>query len=702
MESKWSDDKASEYLARYASKWGEDLALRAYLGTLIGSDSRLVLHGGGNNSVKTARRNILGENHPVLLVKASGLNMATIEPQGYAALDLEYLKKLRSLADLTDEDMRNEFQTHLCSSDSSAPSIETLVHAFIPKKFIDHTHADAILTLTNQPGAETLVREALGPEILILPYITPGFKLAQAAADLFARNPESKAMVWLRHGLVSWGDTARESYEATLNAITRAEEYIAGHRKHPLIAAATTPTDVAWKRFLELAPSMRGMLSLPTEDQDHPFLRPILQPLITRESLDFVDSDRGREMALTPPLTSDHLIRTKALPLWIDDPHHGDAGRLKEQIATAVRGYAAAYDAYVERYSALMPKGVTRLDSLPRVILIPGIGAVCTGKNTQACGIVRDIAEHTLAVKAQIAAMGTYQGSSGADLFRMEYRTLQHAKLAAEKDLPLGRQVALVTGAAGAIGSCICQSLLEQGCHVAATDLQGEGLDSLARELTASFGPRVIGAPMDVTDQESVAGAFASIYRAWGGLDLVVVNQGIALVSSIEEMDTEAFRRLSRVNVEGTLRVLQAAGRHFRVQGTGGDIVLISTKNVFAPGASFGAYSATKTAAHQLARIASLEFSSMGVRVNMVSPDAVFSSGARKSGLWAEVGPSRMKARGLSAAELEEHYRNRNLLKAKVTARHVANAVLFFALRQTPSTGATIPVDGGLPDATPR
>ncbi|MBZ5498579.1 MAG: bifunctional aldolase/short-chain dehydrogenase [Acidobacteriia bacterium] len=702
MESRWSDTKAAEYIERYGPRWGEDLALRTYLGALIGADDRLVLHGGGNNSVKTSLTNILGENRSIIFVKASGINMAAIEPEGYTALDLEHLKRLRALPDLTDEDMRNEFQTHLCNSRASAPSIETLAHAFIPKKFIDHTHADAILALTNQREGESLVREALGPEVLILDYITPGFKLARAAADAFAAKPQSNAMVWMCHGLVSWGDTARESYEATISLITKAEEYLTRHARHPLVVQVSTPLDVARKRYVEIAPSVRGLLALPSGDPDRPYARTILQPLITRPVLDFVDSDHGREFALTPPLTADHLIRTKALPLWVDHPDYDRIENLREQIATGIRDYAASYDAYIERHSSQMPKGVTRLDSFPRLILMPGIGAFCSGKNVYASGIVRDIAEHTLSVKAQIAAMGTYLGSDESDLFHMEYRPLQHAKLTAEPELPLGRHVALVTGAAGAIGSGICQALLEQGCNVAATDLAVENLTSLTNELSPAFGPHIIGVPLDVTDPQSVAQAFDVISSTWGGVDLVVVSAGVALVSSLEEMDLEAFRRLERVNTEGTLLVLRAAGRHFRTQGTGGDIVLISTKNVFAPGAKFGAYSATKCAAHQLARIASLEFGAIDVRVNMVAPDAVFSSGTRKSGLWAEVGPDRMRSKGLKAEELEEHYRSRNILKARVTARHVANAVLFFATRQTPSTGATIPVDGGLPDATPR
>ncbi len=276
-------------------------------------------------------------------------------------------------------------------------------------------------------------------------------------------------------------------------------------------------------------------------------------------------------------------------------------------------------------------------------------------------------------------------------------------KAASGHDTRLVGRTALVTGAAGAIGYGICRGLLERGCHVAITDLPGERFDKFVAEFQKCDAERVIGVPMDVTDAKSVARCFREnqprLGAAWTSWS---INAGLALACPLVEIDLEAFRRLERVNVEGTLLVLAEAGRHFARQNTGGDVILISTKNVFAPGAGFGAYSATKAAAHQLARIASLEFAPLGVRVNMVAPDAVFSGGAHKSGLWAEVGPGRMKARGLDEKGLEEYYRNRNLLKARVTAEHVANAVLFFATRQTPTTGACIPVDGGLPDATPR
>jgi len=277
---------------------------------------------------------------------------------------------------------------------------------------------------------------------------------------------------------------------------------------------------------------------------------------------------------------------------------------------------------------------------------------------------------------------------------------VEKERIAAE--YPLRNKVAVVTGAAGAIGAGICRGLLEKGCRVAATDLVPARLNELVEDLNVIGRGRIIGVPVDVTKKESLERGFGEVIRTWGGVDIVVVNAGIAMVAPLMDMDPDAFRRLEKVNVEGTLLTMAEAGRNLVRQGIGGDIVLVSSKNVFAPGAQFGAYSATKAASHQLARIASLEYAPYGIRVNMVSPDAVFSDGKRRSGLWAEIGPSRMKARGLDEKGLEEYYRNRNLLKARVTANHVANAVLFFVTRQTPTTGATIPVDGGIPEAAPR
>jgi rhamnose utilization protein RhaD (predicted bifunctional aldolase and dehydrogenase)/NAD(P)-dependent dehydrogenase (short-subunit alcohol dehydrogenase family) len=708
MKNRWSDTEASKFVSELSGEYGEDLALRTYSSRLLGSEDGLVLHGGGNVSVKSTVTNALGESISAIFVKGSGHDLALIEPEGHTALDLSYLGRLRSLTKLSGLAMLRELMARRFDHEAAAPSIEALLHAFLPHKYIDHTHADAILALTNRPGGEKAVKAALGEGVAVLEYVKPGFELAVAAAEAYEESSGCAAMVLMKHGLLTWGDTARESYDRTIKLVNKAEEYLDSHaakakgKKMAGLGPVTpTPEELARGRYIEIAPVLRGALAIPSGDEDRPHLRFVLRPLITEDILKIVDSERGAELALTPPLTSDHLIRTKATPLWIENPGYGSLEKAAEIISEAIADYAVKYDEYFRRNSERIEPGLKRLDSMPRVILMPGLGAVCAGKDIDEADIVRDITEHTLKTKAKVFESGPYEGLGEEHLFDMEYFGLQHKKLS-DDGRPLGRSVALVTGAAGAIGSGICEELLENGCHVAATDLPGEALDSFARELRGQYGDRVLPIPLDVTDPKSVTSAMDSVVETWGGMDILVSNAGVAHVSSLSEMKLEDFQRLERINVEGTLNILAEAGRHFKLQGTGGDIVLVSTKNVFSPGAEFGAYSATKAAAHQLARIAGLELAPLGVRVNMVSPDAVFGAEDRRSGLWAEVGPGRMKARGLDEKGLEEYYRNRNLLKSRVTARHVARAVMFFVTRQTPTTGATIPVDGGLPDSTPR
>ena len=725
MRSKWSDEEAAGFVTRYGAGWGEQLALRTYSTRLLGAEPALVLHGGGNSSVKAPWKNVFDESVPAIFVKASGADMATIEPDGHPALDFDYLRRLRVLKELDDGTMVDQLRTHLLRADSATPSIEALVHAFLPATFVDHTHADAILALTNRPDGETVARQALGDDVIILPYVTPGFELALAAAAALEACPAARGMVWAHHGLVTWGDSARQSYEAMIDVVSRAERFLEARRAQAGAIALDAAADSAIEARLALvAPVVRGLLAQRTDDCDRPYRRVVVQPLTTPEVLAALAAPGAREILVTPPLTSDHLIRTKALPLWVEGLAYDDPGKLREQLEAAVQSYCEIYEAYLDRYATSMPPGVQPFDPRPRVVLIPGLGAFCAGLDLRESTIVRDITEHTLAVKGLLCAGGSYEGLREEELFRMEYRTLQHAKLGpdAPAAAPTGAtravagasagqpaavaalrgHVALVTGAAGAIGTGVCQGLLEAGCLVAATDLPGAPLETLVRGMEADFAGKVLGVPLDVTDGASVHAAFAHVSSTWGGVDLVIANAGVAMVSSLIDLDLERYRKLERVNVEGTLLVLAEAARLFKRQGTGGDIVLVSTKNVFAPGADFGAYSSTKAAAHQLARIASLELAPDDVRVNMVSPDAVFAHGTCRSGLWAEVGPDRMRARGLDEAGLEAYYQSRNLLKAQVTAAHVANAVLFFATRQTPTTGATIPVDGGLPDSTPR
>jgi rhamnose utilization protein RhaD (predicted bifunctional aldolase and dehydrogenase)/NAD(P)-dependent dehydrogenase (short-subunit alcohol dehydrogenase family) len=702
MLNRWSEQDAGRAVDAYGPAWGEAVALRTYASRLLGQEPALVLHGGGNASVKATWRTVTGDEAPAIFVKASGFDMATIEPAGHPALDLGVLLRLQGLDALADDAMVNEVRRALFDTRAPNPSIETLVHAFLPAAFIDHTHADAILTLTNQRDGLALVQDAFWDSAMVVPYVEPGFQLAKAVAAAAASKPALRALVLMKHGLITWGRTARESYTLHLDLVTQAEDIAkARGRRGATVTVPDAAASLAWDRLADIGPILRGQLARPTGDADRPWDRVVLQPIVTDGVLALLDREGAKDALVTPPLTTDHLIRTRSLPLWVDAPAWGDEAALRTQLGGAIEAYRQSYGTYVERHRAAMQAGLELFDPSPRVVLIPGLGAICAGRNAREAVIARDITAQTLDVKGRIASMGSYEGLSERELFLMEYRGVQHAKLAAPAG-PLADRVALVTGAAGAIGTGVATGLLEAGCHVVVTDLPGAALESLAAELDAAFPGRAVGVPMDVTDGASVADAFRFAARTWGGVDLVIVNAGIAHVAALTVMDVETFRKLERVNIEGTLLVLAECGRHFARQQTGGDVVLVSTKNVFAPGARFGAYSATKAAAHQLARIASLEMADLDVRVNMVSPDAVFSHGARRSGLWAEVGPDRMKARGLDEAGLEEYYRSRNLLKARVTARHVANAVLYFATRQSPTTGATIPVDGGLPDATPR
>lgn len=715
MISRWVDAEAAAFVDRYAAEWGEPLALRTYTSRLLGAEDSLVLHGGGNSSVKSTWRNILGEEVPALFVKASGVDLASVGPEGHPGLDLDYLLRLRAVDSMSDEVMLEEMRTHLLRADSAAPSIEALVHAFIPARYVDHTHADAVLALTNRPDGAALAAEVFGEAVIVLPYVTPGFALAKACLAALEERPDAVAMVWAHHGLVTWGETARESYELMIRLVARAEEHLDSvgadaRRCAAAPAEAAPPSDdelaAARARLAEMAPLVRGLLAEPTGDPDDPHRRMVVVPLATAEVSAALALPDARERFVSPPLTGDHLIRTKPLPMWSEALSATATGaspddeEVRACLAAEIAVYEEAYRAYLARHAAAMPAGVEPFDAKPRVILFAGVGALCAGPEIRDAVIARDITEHTLSVKCLV---DDYQGLPEAELFAMEYRTLQHAKLRSKTNgAPLRGRVAVVTGAAGAIGSGICEGLLENGCLVAATDLPGDPLGGLVERLSEHFPGRVAGVPLDVTDPVSVAAAFSAVAGMWGGVDLVVPNAGLACVASLVDLDLERYRRLEQVNVEGTLLVLAEAARMFRRQGIGGDIVLVSTKNVFAPGAGFGAYSSTKAAAHQLARVAGLELACDDVRVNMVAPDAVFSGVGCRSGLWAEVGPDRMKSRGLNEAGLEDYYRDRNLLKARVTAEHVARAVLFFATRQTPTTGATIPVDGGLPDSTPR
>jgi rhamnulose-1-phosphate aldolase/alcohol dehydrogenase len=697
MPRPWSQREADEFRERFAAD-GEDVALRVYSSRLIGRDPDLVLHGGGNTSVKSRARDLYGAEIEVIHVKGSGWDLESIEPTGLPALRLEELRRLRALPALDDETMAAELRRALLApARAPNPSVETLLHAFLPHKFVDHSHADAILALTNQPDGRARIRALYGERVGYVPYVMAGFALAKLAAEIYEKAPEVEGLVLEKHGLFTFGDDARTSYERHVALVERAQaaiaEQVEGRRlldARPVVARIE-PGDVA--------PIVRGALAEPTGDPDRPWRRLVLEHRSSDEILHFAAADLAPELCAAPPITPDHVIRTKGRWLYVRQPAYGDETALRAQLDAAVAAFRDEYRAYFARHAAHRTPAPKPLDPTPRVVVLPGIGLFAAGETRRATRIAADIAEHTVATKIRAAMIGRYDGISEAELFEMEYWTLEQAKLGKRVPPPLEGQTVLVTGGAGAIGEGVARRALAAGANVALVDLDGERLEAVQQRL-GSGDCEIVEA--DVTRENEMRRAFREAAAAFGGVDVVVANAGIAVTGALTDLDLAAFQRAVEVNLTGAFLTLREGLRALVRQGTGGNVVVVSTKNVFAPGARFGAYSASKAGAHQLGRVAALEGAEHGIRVNLLNADAVFGTAENPSGLWAKVGPERAAAHGVEASALPDFYRKRNLLRARVDADHVGNAVVFLATNQTPTTGAVIPIDGGLPDAFPR
>ncbi len=695
MINRYSAREAEAFIASHPHL-NPDLCLRTYTSRLIGREASLVLHGGGNTSAKTTITTLLGDQLEVLYIKGSGWDLATIEPQGFPALDLNYLRRLRALKGLSDEEMVNQFRTHLQDSGSPNPSIETLVHAFLPQKFIDHTHADAIVTLTNLSDPEDRLREVLGPKTAILGWIMPGFPLAQAMADCYEQQPDATSIVLLHHGIFTFGETASAAYDQMIATVSLAEDYLDSCLKTTKVLRRQVPSVPP-----EIAlPLLRGSLA---RDNAPPF---ILEWRSNDEILSALAADGAQDQFTSGVLTPDHVIRTKNRPLWLNLTDL-DETQMSQAIQTGMAAYEKTYHDYFQTQVESRKLQRTELDRKPRVILIPGLGLITAGISQAQASIAADIAEHTIRAKTLGVAVGPYRELDDGALFDMEYWNLEQAKLGKKQPPPLAGHTALVTGGGGAIACGIGRQLLASGARLYLADLNPERLDRVCALLGQEFKAALITPlTMDVTDAESVKQGLQQIICDCGGLDILVPNAGIAHVAPLADLDESDFRRAIDVNLLGVFRVIKAAEPVFRRQhATGlksGQIIINSSKNVFAPGAAFGAYSASKAGAHQLGKIAALELAAIGVRVNMINADAIFSDHDISSGLWDVVGPDRMRSRKLDPEGLRDYYRQRNLLKAEVTADHVGNAVVFFATGLTPTTGATLPVDGGVADAFPR
>ena len=651
------------------------LQLRVYTSRLLGQNSDLVLHGGGNTSVKIQQTNLFGEAEDILYVKGSGCDLATIDEDGFTPLLLKTLRKLAALENISDVEMIRQQQMAKSNPDAPNPSVEALLHAIIPFDWIDHTHADAVVTLTNTPGGNELIRKIYGERLLLIPYVMPGFKLSRKVFEMTKKIDwtQFEGMILLNHGIFSFGDTALESYTRMIDLVSLAEDFLA--KNSTLTNTAATESVPGKAELLKLAcirrkvSAIRGTASL-------------AQLNFSTEARTFAKLTNVKEIATRGPITSDHLIRTKSVPAIIDP----------ENPQRSLDEFSSAYKAYFERHTNGEQKC---LDSAPRWAVWPGHGTISFGANLTESGIVSDIAEHT--VKAiQLAENLTSEGSSGSwqpvsekHLFEAEYWVLQQAKLKSE-NVNQGEQItksefqgkiAIVSGAASGIGLACARELFAQGAVVVGLDLNPE--------ISKIFcDPGMLGLQCDVTDQKAVIEAVAETVRQFGGIDILVLNAGtFPAGQTIEEMGEQTWSRSLEINLTAPQQLLQACVP-FLKEGLDPAVVFMASRNVPAPGAGASAYSVPKAGQTQLARIAALELGKFGIRVNILHPDCVYDTG-----LWTPDALERSAKRyGLTV----EQYKSRNILKIDVKTKEVARMVCAMSGAVfAKTTGAQIPIDGG-------
>lgn len=675
MKSRWSDKAARAAIKSYAAQnIGEDLALRVYTTQLLGNDPRLVLHGGGNTSVKTRMTDTAGDTIDVLCVKGSGWDMGDIEPPGLPAVRLDAIRRLRALKKLSDEDMVNAQRGALLDSTSPNPSVETLLHAFLPHKFVDHTHSDAILSITDQSDGDHICRDLYGDRVALVPYIMPGFALAQSCARIWEKHPDVEGLILLKHGIFTFGETAREAYERMIDLVTVAEKHLAKAGKAKSFVSVRLPQKIA--SVEDIAPVLRGLVADPTQ-QD--WRRMVMDFRASPAALDYVNGKEVKTYATVGPVTPDHVIRTKPKPLILPVPKKGDLAGFAMAAAKAMDAYEKDYMRYFNRNNRKLKIPKTALDPLPRVVLVQGVGLFGLGKSAKDAAVAADLAETTARVVADAERLGRYRCIPEKDIFEIEYWSLEQAKLGKAAEKPLARHIVAVTGGGSGIGKATAAAFARAGAEVAVLDRDKDAARIVADEIGG------LAVQCDVTKPASVDRAFAAIIRAYGGLDILVSNAGAAWQGRIGEVDEQTLRDSFELNFWGHQRCAQAAVAIMKAQGTGGALLFNTSKQAVNPGLDFGPYGLPKASTLFLSRQYALDHGADGIRSNAVNADRI------RSGLLTdEMIASRSTARGLS----EGDYMAGNLLGREVTADDVAQAFIDLALAKK-TTGAVMTVDGG-------
>jgi rhamnose utilization protein RhaD (predicted bifunctional aldolase and dehydrogenase)/NAD(P)-dependent dehydrogenase (short-subunit alcohol dehydrogenase family) len=677
MRSLWSAAEAEGFTERFARQGvGRDLALRVYTSRLLGGEPKLVLHGGGNTSVKTVVTDLLDEEAEVLCVKGSGWDMAAIEPAGLPAVRLAALRKLRGRAALSDEEMVQVQRANLIDPGAPNPSVETLLHAFLPYKYVDHTHSTAVLSLTDQPDAAERCADLYGRRMGLVPYIMPGFQLAKKAAEVFEDDPAVEGLVLLKHGIFTFGETAREAYERMIAAVSLAEERFT-RRLATVFAGVRLPAEVAGAA--DVAPILRGACALADPSGSGAFKRFILEFRSDPTVLHYVNGAELRRYSQAGVATPDHTIRTKNYPLIVPAPELGKLDVFETAVREAVDTFVAEYHAYFARHNARQQISKRELDPIPRVILVPGLGLFGLGRSARDARVAADIACSTIETVTDAEAVGRFESISEADLFEIEYWSLEQAKLGQTSEKPLAGQVAVVTGGAGTIGFATARAMSGAGAEIVLLDIQG------AQAAAQRLGGAALGIECDVTDPLAVRRAFDRIAADFGGVDIVVSNSGAAWQGRIGEVEDKVLRQSFELNFFAHQSVARNAVRIMLAQGTGGCLLFNVSKQAVSPGLNFGPYGLPKAATLALVRQYALDYGADGIRANAVNADRI-----RSGLLTPELIATRAKARGVS----EQSYMAGNLLGREVTAEDVAQAFLHHAVALKTTADVTT-VDGG-------
>lgn len=688
VQSLWDDKKAAELQS--------GLDELVYRSNLLGTDRRVCNWNGGNTSMKTVLQDFRGRDVSVMWVKGSGSDLATMKAHNFTGLRMEDIRPLYEREDMSDEDMV-AYLGH-CMIDSTHPraSIETLLHAFLPFKHVDHTHPDAIISLCCAHNGKEIAREIYGDRFVWVPYIRPGFKLSKMIAEGVRNNPKAELVLMEKHGLVTWGDTSLESYNKTISIINEAERYIEakaaeveayGGSKYPSLSPEERRS--IWAQIM---PVIRGAVSgeqkmiVTYDDAD--------------DVLQFVNSQHADELSQVGAACPDHLVHTKMKPLYIDwNPQSEDVAQLIELIREGVENFKQSYTAYFEQNKH---EGDVMFEPAPRVILIPGLGMANTGKSWVFAQGSGGLYHRAIAVMKGATALGEFVSLSENESYNIEYWPLELYKLTlAPPEAEFSRQVAFVTGGAGGIGSATCRTFAEQGAHVVIADLNLDGAEKLAAELNETFGEgRAIAVKMDVTKEAEVQAAFEQAALAYGGVDIIVNNAGLATSSPLTETTLDEWQLNMDVLGTGYFLVAREAFKQMRTQGKGGSMVFVGSKNSIYAGKNASAYSAAKALEVHLARCIAAEGGEHGIRVNSVLPDAVLQGSNIWGSSWRN---ERAAAYGIEPDELEDYYKRRTTLLVHIYPQDIADAIAYLSSsKAAKTTGCMITVDGGVPAAFTR